>query len=187
MPLDQIPHNFMTARLEDLVRWGRPTHLYDVDGAWLGRQMMAHGRHHDWRSAWKCSAPAASRQPNDRRRRSQKMAVSTWSTADGEAQVGHLDGRVRAVAACSATSRSCGVSTRSLIDVRAGCLPGPRHSCTASHAAERSVRAGVAPPTKRRPQVAAANSTHLCRGAAGSRSEQAGDVGGRHANVVKMC
>jgi len=23
MGLDQIPHNFMTARLEDVVRWGR--------------------------------------------------------------------------------------------------------------------------------------------------------------------
>ena len=28
MPLDQIPHNFMTARLEDLVRWGRRNSVF---------------------------------------------------------------------------------------------------------------------------------------------------------------
>ena len=28
MPLDQIPHNFMTARLEDVVRWGRRNSVF---------------------------------------------------------------------------------------------------------------------------------------------------------------
>ena len=28
MPLDQIPHNFMTAQLEDVVRWGRRNSVF---------------------------------------------------------------------------------------------------------------------------------------------------------------
>ena len=28
MPLDTIPHNFMTARLEDVVRWGRRNSVF---------------------------------------------------------------------------------------------------------------------------------------------------------------
>ena len=48
MPLDQIPHNFMTARLEDLVRWGRRNSVFPATFglACCALEMMATGAAH---------------------------------------------------------------------------------------------------------------------------------------------
>src|ERR1700685_3183237 len=45
MPLDQIPHNFMTARLEDLVKWGRRNSVWPATFglACCAIEMMAAG------------------------------------------------------------------------------------------------------------------------------------------------
>jgi len=48
MPLDQIPHNFMTARLEDVVRWGRRNSVFPATFglACCALEMMATGAAH---------------------------------------------------------------------------------------------------------------------------------------------
>ena len=48
MPLEQIPHNFMTARLEDLVRWGRRNSVFPATFglACCALEMMATGAAH---------------------------------------------------------------------------------------------------------------------------------------------
>ena len=48
MPLDQIPHNFMTARLEDIVRWGRRNSVFPATFglACCALEMMATGAAH---------------------------------------------------------------------------------------------------------------------------------------------
>src|SRR6476646_4600185 len=48
MPLDQIPHNFMTARLEDVVRWGRRNSVFPATFglACCAMEMMATGAPH---------------------------------------------------------------------------------------------------------------------------------------------
>src|SRR5882757_9236785 len=48
MPLDQIPHNFVTARLEDVVRWGRRNSVFPATFglACCALEMMATGAAH---------------------------------------------------------------------------------------------------------------------------------------------
>jgi NADH-quinone oxidoreductase subunit B len=48
VPLDQIPHNFLTARLEDIVRWGRRNSVFPATFglACCAMEMMATGAPH---------------------------------------------------------------------------------------------------------------------------------------------
>jgi NADH-quinone oxidoreductase subunit B len=48
VPLDQVPHNFLTARLEDIVRWGRRNSVFPATFglACCALEMMAAGAAH---------------------------------------------------------------------------------------------------------------------------------------------
>ena len=65
MGLDQVPHNFLTARLEDVVRWGRRNSVFPATFglACCALEMMATGAaHYDLAcSAWRCSVRARAR------------------------------------------------------------------------------------------------------------------------------
>ena len=122
MGLEAIPHNFLTGRLEDLVKWARRNSVLPATFglACCAIEMMATRRRalrpRPVRHGGLPRQPAPGR-PHDRRRPREPedgAGAAPGLRPDGRAEVGHLDGRVREHAAgCSTTTRSCRASTRS--------------------------------------------------------------------------
>ena len=101
--LDSIPHNFLTGRLEDLVRWARRNSVFPATFglACCAIEMMATGAAHYDLARFGMevfrASPAPGR-PHDRGRPGQPEdgpGAAAGLRPDGRAEVGHLDGRVR--------------------------------------------------------------------------------------------
>ena len=120
--LEGLDHNFLTGKLEDLVKWARPMSML------AGHVRPRLLRHRDDGHRRRPLRPRPLRhgglpglappgRPHDRRRpgvAEDGAGAAPDLRPDDGAQVGHLDGRVRLDAAgCSTTTPSCRASTRS--------------------------------------------------------------------------
>ena len=153
MGLDQVPHNFLTARLEDVVRWGRRNSVFPATFglACCALEMMATGAAHYDLARFGMEVFRASPRQADLMivagRVSQKMAPvlrqvydqmvePKWVISMGvcastrrdvqqlRARAGRRPGRARSTCTCPAVR------------------PGPRRCCTgSSRCTSRSVRA----------------------------------------------
>ena len=101
--LEAVPHNFLTGRLEDLVKWARRNSVWPATFglACCAIEMMAHRRRalrpRALRHGGVPGQPAPGR-PHDRRRAGEPedgAGAAPGLRPDGRAEVGHLDGRVR--------------------------------------------------------------------------------------------
>jgi NADH:ubiquinone oxidoreductase subunit B-like Fe-S oxidoreductase len=91
MGLEQIPHNFLTGRLEDLVRWARQRSMFPATFglACCAIELMAvGGAHYDLARFGMEIFRASPRQAD-------LMIVAAGLRPDGRPEVGDLDGRLR--------------------------------------------------------------------------------------------
>ena len=151
MGLDVIPHNFLTGRLEDVVRWARRNSVFPATFglACCAIEMMATGAAHYDLARYGMEVFRASPRQADLMivagRVSRKMAPVLASSlrSDARTEVGDLDGRVRS---CGGMFNNYaivqGVDKIVPVDVYVpGCPPGPEtlmHGILTLHAEDRT-------------------------------------------------